>query len=150
MVPLPVLDQAYYTGDRGITVPDVVTPELAELVGYFMGAGSLQAGGIRVRVADADLDVVERLRMLAKDLFHLEPTVTPSDGHQDVVLTSVRLARWWQAAGFAKAAGGDHTGQGWSPQIPSAILETNDGEVYAGSFAACSRPTAWSSTACPR
>ena len=87
VVPLPVLDQAYYTGDRGATVPDVVTPELAELVGYFMGAGSLQAGGIRVRVPDADLDVVERLQVLAKDLFHTEPTVTSSDGHRDVVLT---------------------------------------------------------------
>src|SRR6266487_2583306 len=36
-VPLPVLDQAYYTGDHQLQVPDVVTPELAELVGYFMG-----------------------------------------------------------------------------------------------------------------
>ena len=130
-VPLPVLDQAYYTGDRGVAVPDVVTPELAELVGYFMGAGSLQAGGIRIRVPDADLDVVERLRVLAKDLFHTEPTVTSSDGHRDVVLTSIRLARWWQAAGFSKVRV-DHTGQGWTPQLPSAILETNDDEVYAG------------------
>src|SRR5918999_5969483 len=28
LVPLPVLDQAYYTGDRGIAVPNEVTPEL--------------------------------------------------------------------------------------------------------------------------
>jgi ribonucleoside-diphosphate reductase alpha chain len=133
LVPLPVLDQAYYTGDPGVAVPDSVTPELAELVGYFMGAGSLLASGIRVRVADADLDVVERLRVLAKDLFHLEPTVTHTEGHQDVLLASARLARWWQAAGFSKTrSGADHTGKGWSPRIPSAILETNDGEVYGG------------------
>src|SRR5262249_25058685 len=40
-VPLPVLDQAYYTSDLYLTVPDAVTPGLAEVVGYFMGDGSL-------------------------------------------------------------------------------------------------------------
>ena len=43
------------------------------------------------------------------------------------------MARWWQTAGFSKERPGvDHTGQSWAPRIPSAILETNDGEVYAG------------------
>ena len=56
-VPLPVLDQAYYTGDRQVRVPASVTPYLAELVGYFMGDGSLHAKGIRLCVADTDLDV---------------------------------------------------------------------------------------------
>ena len=132
-VPLPVLDQAYYTGDRQATVPSEVTAELAELVGYFMGAGTLQSGGLRFRVDEADLDVVERLRVLTKELFSLEPTVAAAEGHQDVLLTSVRVARWWQTAGFSKERPGvDHTGQSWAPRIPSAILETNDGEVYAG------------------
>ena len=132
-VPLPVLDQAYYTGDRGAVVPNEVTPELAELVGYFMGAGTLQSGGLRFRVDGADLDVVERLQVLGKELFALEPTVAAADGHFEVLLTSVRVARWWQAAGFRKDRPGlDHTGQSWAPRIPSAILETNDGEVYGG------------------
>ena len=79
-----------------------MTPELAELVGYFMGDGSLHAKGIRLCVADTDLDVVERLRVLTKELFGLEPVVTARPGYQEVTLSSVRLARWWQAAGFAK------------------------------------------------
>ena len=128
-----MLDQAYYTGDRRAAVPGEVTAELAELVGYFMGAGTLQSGGLRFRVDEADLDVVERLRVLTKELFSLEPTVAAAEGHQDVLLTSVRVARWWQTAGFTKERPGvDHTGQSWAPRIPSAILETNDGEVYAG------------------
>ncbi|GIH08601.1 hypothetical protein Rhe02_66680 [Rhizocola hellebori] len=131
-VPLPVLDQAYYTGDRGIRVPDAMDCELAELVGYFMGDGSLHAKGIRLSVADADLDVVERLRILSKSLFGLEPVVTQAEGYQEVVLQSVRLARWWQAAGFAKDLPGlDHSGKGWTPRVPSAVLESNDAEVYA-------------------
>src|SRR5450432_1477993 len=75
-VPLPVLDQAYYTGDRHIQVPDAVTADLAELAGYFMGAGSLHAKGIRLCVADTDLDVADRLGILAKELFGLSPVVT--------------------------------------------------------------------------
>jgi len=133
LVPLPVLDQAYYSGDHRIDVPDVVTPELAELVGYFMGDGSLHAKGIRLCVADSDLDVVERLRILSKELFHLEPTVEAKQGYQEVTLSSVRLARWWQAAGFAKRLPhAEHRGKGWIPLVPSALLETNDGLVYAG------------------
>jgi len=131
-VPLPVLDQAYYTGDRRIHVPDSVDGELAELVGYFMGDGSLHAKGIRFCVADTDLDVVERLRVLSKGLFGLEPVVVAAEGHQVVTLQSVRLARWWQAAGFAKRQpNAEHVGKGWTPHVPSAILETNDVAVYA-------------------
>ena len=133
-VPLPVLEQAYYTGDRTIFVPDAVDADLAELVGYFMGDGSLHAKGIRLCVADTDLDVAERIRVLSKGLFGLVPAVTAKDGYHEVTLQSVRLARWWQAAGFAKVLPHpEHAGKGWSPRVPSAILETNDAEVY-GAF----------------
>ncbi len=131
-VPLPVLDQAYYAGDRNVAVPQHVDADLAELVGYFMGDGSLHAKGIRLCVADTDLDVIERLRVLSKGLFNLEPKVEPQEGHHEVTLTSVRLARWWQAAGFAKTLpADDHVGKGWVPRVPAAILESNDKNVYA-------------------
>ncbi|HYN28481.1 MAG TPA: vitamin B12-dependent ribonucleotide reductase [Dermatophilaceae bacterium] len=131
-MPLPVLDQAYYAGDRDLVVPQHVDTELAELVGYFMGDGSLHAKGIRFCVADTDPDVIERLRVLGKGLFNLAPVVTAQQGYQEVMLQSVRLARWWQAAGFAKNLPGvDHSGKGWTPRVPSAVLETNDAGVYA-------------------
>ncbi|MEO3861064.1 LAGLIDADG family homing endonuclease [Acrocarpospora sp. B8E8] len=131
-VVLPVLDQAYYAGDRAVRVPDAVTEDLAELVGYFMGDGSLHAKGIRLCVADTDLDVLDRLRIISKELFNLEPVVTQQEGYHEVTLQSVRLARWWQASGFAKDLPGlDHSGKGWTPRVPSAILETNDAVIYA-------------------
>ncbi|WP_054045518.1 vitamin B12-dependent ribonucleotide reductase [Alloactinosynnema sp. L-07] len=133
-VPLPVLDQAYYAGDRDIQVPEVIDEDLAELVGYFMGDGSMHSKGIRLCVADTDLDVVERLRILGKQLFGLEVVVNQADGYQEVVLQSVRLARWWSAAGFAKDLPGvDHTGKGWTPRVPAAIRETNNAAIY-GAF----------------
>ncbi|MGV1008762.1 MAG: vitamin B12-dependent ribonucleotide reductase [Dermatophilaceae bacterium] len=131
-VPLPALDQAYYGGDRSLVVPDVVDAELAELVGYFMGDGSLHAKGIRLCVAEGDLDVVERLRVLSKGLFNLDPAVTSRQGYLEVTLQSVRLSRWWAAAGFAKDLPGvDHAGKGWTPRVPAAILESNDAGVYS-------------------
>ncbi|QFU87912.1 adenosylcobalamin-dependent ribonucleoside-diphosphate reductase [Amycolatopsis sp. YIM 10] len=131
-VPMPVLDQACYAGDRNAVVPGFVDEDLAELVGYFMGDGSLHAKGLRFRVADTDLDVVERLRVLCKGLFDIEAAVRPAAGYQEVAIDSVRLARWWKAAGFAKdLPGADHTGKGWTPRIPAAIRETNDVTVYA-------------------
>jgi ribonucleoside-diphosphate reductase alpha chain len=131
-VPLPVLDQAYYSGDRGTVVPDAVDADLAELVGYFMGDGSLHAKGLRFCVADTDLDVVERLRILGKQLFAVEADVTAQQGYQEVALSSVRLARWWEAAGFAKQLPSEgHRGKGWRPHVPAAIRETNDKDVYA-------------------
>ncbi|MBO0808025.1 MAG: ribonucleoside-diphosphate reductase, partial [Actinobacteria bacterium] len=131
-VPLPVLDQAYYTGDQHLQVPDTVTPELAELVGYFMGDGSLHAKGIRLCVADTDLDVTERLNILAKELFGIVPAIRAQEGYHEVTLQSMRLARWWKAAGFAKhMPDPDHVGKGWVPRVPSAILEANDPAVYS-------------------
>ncbi len=129
-VPLPILDEA--PGDGRLRVPDRVTPELAELTGYFMGGGSPHAKGIRLCVADTDLDVAGRLEVLSKSLFGLEPVVTVQEGYHEVLLPSVRLSRWWQAAGFAKGLPGeDHRGKGWMPRVPAAILETNDPAVYA-------------------
>jgi ribonucleoside-diphosphate reductase alpha chain len=131
-VPLPVLDQAYYTGDWQLQAPDIITAELAELVGYFMGDGSLHAKGIRLCVADEDIDVIERLSVLSKEVFGITPTVTPCEGYREVTLASVRIARWWQAAGFAKELPEyGHKGKGWVPRIPSAILEANDPVIYA-------------------
>jgi ribonucleoside-diphosphate reductase alpha chain len=131
-VVLPVLDDAHWTADQRLAVPETVDAELAELVGYYMGDGSMHAKGLRFCVADTDLDVVERLRILVKGSFNVDVAVTQQQGYQEVAVNSVRLARWWQAAGFSKVLpGADHTGKGWQPRVPSALLESNDREVYA-------------------
>ena len=83
-------------------------------------------------MANTDLDVADRLGVLAKELFGLSPVITPRERYQEVTLQSVRLARWWRAAGFAtELPSADHAGQGWMPRIPPAILATNDPVVYS-------------------
>src|SRR5699024_11203065 len=131
-VVLPVLDRAHDAEDHDLFVPETLDEELAELVGHFVGEGDLHTEGVQFCVPDADIDVVERIRVLAKGLFGLEPEVTQKQDHQEVTLSSAGLARWWTKAGFAKdLPGQDPTGEAWTPKVPSSLLRTNDPRVYA-------------------
>jgi ribonucleoside-diphosphate reductase alpha chain len=131
-VRLPPLSEAYWTGEHHARAPRRMTPDLAELVGYFMGDGSLHSRGIRLCVAKDDFDVVERLVQLGKECFGLQAHVIARVGYSEVAFHSVRLTEWWEACGFAKREPADgHSGKGWLPHIPDAVLYSNDREVYA-------------------
>jgi ribonucleoside-diphosphate reductase alpha chain len=132
VVQLPPLGELYWTSDYETRVPTVMTPALAELVGYFMGDGSLHAKGLRFCVSKEDPDVAGRLQRLVKDLFNLECAVEEKQGYVEVTVNSVALTLWWEACGFTKLpphAG--HTGKGYAPRIPLALLYTNDRRCYA-------------------
>jgi ribonucleoside-diphosphate reductase alpha chain len=131
-VRLPLLPEAHWAGEWEAEAPREVTPELAELVGYFMGDGSLHSRGIRLCVADGDFDVVERLSHLGKECFGLQAHVAQKQGYTEVAFHSVRLTEWWEACGFAKRRPSQgHSGKGWTPHVPDALLHTNDRDVYA-------------------
>ncbi len=130
-VPLPPLPEAYWTSDHRTMVPRYLTADLAELVGYFMGDGSLHARGPRFCVTAGDDDVVDRIVDLGRRLFGLEATVTPKAGYAEVALQSVRLTLWWEACGFAKhAPHGEHRSKGYEAHIPDAVLYSNDPAIY--------------------
>ena len=154
-VPLPPLPEAYWSGERDAYAPREMTTGLAEFVGYFMGDGSLHSKGIRLCVDQKDDDVIERLRLLGKELFGLEAHVAEKKGYKEVAFHSVRLVLWWEACGFAKSEPRPgHSGKGWHPHVPDAILASNDREVYSaflrGLYEADGTVTAgyptWSST----
>ncbi len=127
----PLSEKLAWAGEHHVDVPTAMSPELAELVGYFMGDGSLHSRGLRLCVTNGDLDVIDHLERLAKELFGIQAHVMPQQGYASVELHSVRLAEWWQAAGFAKRRPHDeHVGKGWSPHVPDAVLHTNDPAVY--------------------
>ena len=120
---LPLLAEAHWTRDIYVRVPRVLTAELAELVGYFMGDGSLHAKGLRFCVSIEDIDVVNHLLLLGKELFGLEAAVSLKPGYTEVAFHSVRLAMWWEACGFAKHVPHEgHSGKGYVPHVPDAVL----------------------------
>ena len=130
-VSLPPLAEAYWTSDHLTFVPRYMNADLAELVGYFMGDGSLHSRGLRFCVAASDTDVADRLVALGKTLFGLEAALTPKQGYTEVAFHSVRLTLWWEACGFAKRApNGAHRGKGYEAHIPDAVLFTNDPSSY--------------------
>ncbi len=130
-VTLPPLGEMHWTGDFTTTVPREMSAGLAELVGYFMGDGSLHAKGLRFCVAQEDFDVVERLTMLGKQLFNLEAQISDQTGYTEVAFHSVPLTVWWEACGFAKESPTENNvGKGYTPHIPDAVLHSNDPEIY--------------------
>ncbi|HEY1738932.1 MAG TPA: LAGLIDADG family homing endonuclease, partial [Acidimicrobiia bacterium] len=117
--------------EHAFAAPTTMTAELAELVGYFMGDGSLHAKGLRFCVSGGDYDVVDHLTRAAKSLFGLEATTGAEKGYISVEVNSVRLAAWWEANGFAKRRPHEgHRGKGWTAHVPDAVLHTNDTDVY--------------------
>jgi ribonucleoside-diphosphate reductase alpha chain len=131
-VELPPLGELHWNADFRTQAPRRMTPELAELVGYFMGDGSLHAKGIRLCVAGGDDAVLQRLAQLGDELFGLEAHVAARKGYTEVSFNSVPLALWWEACGFAKLPPhAEHSGKGWVPHVPDAVLHTNSYEAYA-------------------
>ncbi len=132
-VALPPLGEGFgWNHDHHTRVPKVMTPELAELVGYFMGDGSLHAKGLRLCVADGDFDALEHLERSVKSLFGIGCVRIDNAGYTSLEANSVCLVDWWQASGLAKRRPHEsHTGKGWTPHVPDAVLHSNDPEVYA-------------------
>jgi ribonucleoside-diphosphate reductase alpha chain len=131
-VALPPLADAYWTGEHHVQVPRQMTAALAEVVGYFMGDGSLHSRGLRFCVADTDFDVLERLQILAKECFGVVAKATQKRGYTELRIDSVRLAMWWEACGFAKRSPAEgHAGKGYVAHVPDAVLHANDSEIYA-------------------
>ncbi len=133
-VKLPPFGEEYWTADYTTRVPRTMTPQLAELIGYFMGDGSLHAEGLRFCVAAADKDVLAHLTSSIRGLFGIESKITPKGGYVEIAAHSVALTEWWEACGFAKLPpSADHRGKGYVARVPDAVLASNDAAVY-GAF----------------
>ncbi len=131
-VELPPLGELHWVADFRTRTPRTMTAELAELVGYFMGDGSLHAKGLRFCVAAGDRMSSIAWSGLADELFGLEAHVADRQGYTEVAVNSVPLTLWWQACGFAKLPpSAEHRGKGWIAHIPDSVLYTNDSRVYA-------------------
>ena len=134
VVNLPPLGEEHWTADFTTTAPQVLTADLAEFAGYFMGAGTLHAKGLRLRVADEDADVRDRLIALARQLFNIEATVSEKGAYTEIGIHSVPLSMWWQACGFAKHhPASDSRSKSYLAHVPDAVLASNDPVIY-GAF----------------
>ncbi len=120
-----------------VSLPHALSPRLAYLIGYFMGDGSLKTRTLRF--ASSSVDDRKQICALLRDLFGREPVVYADPRAKS--LTSIELhgqdvVAFWRANGFAKRApSAAHTGKGYTPHVPLAILRSNDAAVYGGFLA---------------
>ncbi|MEK6915749.1 MAG: LAGLIDADG family homing endonuclease [Nanoarchaeota archaeon] len=129
---LPPIPELHWNTDYKLITPKVMTKELALLIGYFMGDGSLHSKGLRFCVDNKDEDVVNYLKELINNLFNLGVHITQREGYKEVAVHSVPLVMWWDACGFSKLKPPiEHKGKGYTPYIPDAVLHTNDRKVYS-------------------
>lgn len=116
-----------------IKFPSRVNEDLAELLGYFMGDGSLHEKGVRFAIDRQDQDVVCRIQKLIHQLFGLEGKFSDKfEGEVDCVYAnSVPLRDWFELNGLNKhKPSSAHTGKGWVSHIPDCVLQTNDPAIY--------------------
>ncbi|WP_448601232.1 LAGLIDADG family homing endonuclease [Thermoflexus hugenholtzii] len=120
-----------------VRFPSHVTPELAYLVGFFMGDGSLKQRSMRLSVSDPELkeELVRRIR----EVFGVEPRLLQDPRSRrlwSVEIHSKLLVEFWRKNGFNKIpARPGHRGKGYQPHVPIKILQTNDPRIY-GAFLA--------------
>jgi len=103
-----------------LPIPNRMTAQMAELVGYFIGQESIWTDdGLRFSVREGDFESHDRLRFLAKVVCGLEVEVD----RDIVLLRSADLAAWWRSAGFTRMRND-------RAQVPDSILRSSDQEIY--------------------
>ena len=73
--------------------PDALTPGLAELVGLWVGDGSLHEDGIRFQVGRES--IAEYIAELSRRLFDTHSSVVFADGCYEIGINSHEIKRWW-------------------------------------------------------
>ena len=129
---LPPSPEMHWNADYNLIIPTKMNLELATLLGYFMGDGSLHSKSLRFCIDNKDEDVLQYLKDIIKKLFNLESHVSQREGYKELAVNSVPLVMWWDACGFSKLKpSAEHSGKGYTPYIPDAILHTNDRKIYS-------------------
>jgi hypothetical protein len=110
-----------------------MTPELAELLGLYMGDGYTKArGGIHIVVCKQDPDLLEHVQNLLKQIWGEQRNVPVEDrqGCWVASLTGYYIPRFFEANGFAKARG-NHGEGAEGAFIPSKVLQAGRNMVAA-------------------
>ncbi len=114
-----------------IRFPDKISPDFAELLGFYIADGYLKAnGGLNIVVCDKDKDVKSHLKHLVKNLFNLDTKEAKHKGCYVLSWNSRELVRWFITNNLSKPKG--NYGEGAEGAfIPEAILNSNKDCIFA-------------------
>lgn len=107
-------------------LPCELTPELAELVGLYIGDGSSHRDGIRFTVGGDSPEVLRRIVELSMALFGKIPSVSryAREDAFEVAILSTQIKAWFDFVGFTKASSRE-------ARIPRSILGSTEEVVCA-------------------
>jgi ribonucleoside-diphosphate reductase alpha chain len=106
-------------------LPRELTPELAELIGLYIGDGSNHRDGIRFTVGTASPEIVERIKDLSGRLFGKKVTISPYGGGRavEVSILSTQIRQWFEFLGITKTSSHE-------AHVPQIVLQGTE-EVAA-------------------
>jgi ribonucleoside-diphosphate reductase alpha chain len=121
----------YRNTDDDLELPDVMTPELAEFLGYFMGDGYVhEEVGVKLVVESDAEKLDEHLRTLGEAVFGVTPTVEDRDTRHMLSFGGRHLPRYFEDNGWMKADGNHGEGAA-SAFVPEEILRGNEAVAKA-------------------
>ncbi len=108
---------------KSVTQPETLSTDLAELLGLWIGDGSVHTDGIRFHIAREE--TLERVDRLSRELFDTGADWTWSDGCYEVVIHSHEIKRFWlRNFGDAKPSSAE-------AMVPEAVHEASRDHVCA-------------------
>ena len=115
--------EANGTAVKEVTQPTALTTELAELLGIWIGDGSVHEDGIRFHV-NRD-DVLNHIDSLSRSLFDIGVDYTWRDGCYEAVVHSHEIKRFW-LSNF-----GDAKPDSSSASVPDCIRKADHDRIHA-------------------
>lgn len=85
------------TNSKEYTLPKVLTPELAELIGIFMADGNIKCGnGTKtIVISNNDIEVLNRVEYIVNKEFNIQCTIEKDRTCYNVKFTSLKVVTWF-------------------------------------------------------
>jgi len=116
----------YHNTDEDLELPDEMSPELAEFLGYFMGDGYVHDEvGVKLVVGSDAEELDEYLRELSESVFGVAPTVEDRDTRHTLIFGGRHLPRYFDDNGWKKEDGNNGEGAA-SAFVPDEVLSSDE------------------------
>lgn len=91
---------------KEVRIPSVLSIQLAELWGMYIGDGSNHRDGIRFSVGVDSKELVEYISRISLELFNKKSSISKYDNKRcyEVALLSIELKKWFEFLGITKAS----------------------------------------------